>query len=91
MKYDVVPSSKYKKQYRQAAKRGYDMALLDDVVEMLASGKTLDSKYLDHPLRGEYKGYRECHITPDWLLVYKIEANVLVLVLHRTGTHSDLF
>jgi len=72
-------------------KRGYNESLFNKVLTLLAAGKPLAEKYHDHALHGEYTGYRECHITPDWLLVYKIKANVLILVLHRTGTHSDLF
>ena len=91
MMYEIQHSTKYKRQYKNILKRGYDVKLLQDVVCTLATGKPLPAKYRDHPLHGEYRGYRECHITPDWLLVYKIKADVLILVLHRTGTHSDLF
>ena len=73
------------------AKRGYDITLLDAVVAILANGKPLPPKYNDHPLKGDHKGSRECHITPDWLLVYRIEVNVLILLLQETGSHSDLF
>ena len=67
------------------------MDSLDYIVTTLLNGKTLSPKYRDHALTGNWKGYRECHIAPDWLLIYKIEADVLLLVLQRTGTHSDLF
>ncbi len=61
------------------------------VVNELATGKVLDAKYHDHALNGTYKGYRECHIKPDWLLIYYIENDILTLTLSRTGSHSDLF
>jgi mRNA interferase YafQ len=89
--YEINPTSKYRRELRKMAKRGYDMAILDYVVTMLATGKSLPPKYKDHALVGNWNGYRECHIAPDWLLIYKIEANVLILTLQRTGTHSDLF
>lgn len=74
-----------------AIKRGYRMELLESVVDTLASGEALDEKYRDHPLSGNYAGCRECHITPDWLLIYEIDGTKLLLYLTRTGTHSDLF
>lgn len=67
------------------------MKLLDDVIIQLAQGESLGKKNSDHPLAGSYTGYRECHITPDWLLIYLIENDVLVLTLTRTGSHGDLF
>jgi len=72
-------------------KRGYDISLLDEVEAMLAEGKMLPEKYKDHALVGNWKGFRECNVMPDWLLIYKIDADVLILTLQRTGTHSDLF
>lgn len=72
-------------------KRGYDAKLLQEVISILANGEQLPQKYKDHALIGDYQGYRECHITPDWLLIYKIVDELLILVLTRTGTHSDLF
>lgn len=89
--YKVEHSAKFNRQLKKARKRGYDMDKLKHVVDTLASGEKLAPKHRDHPLIGDFNGFRECHITPDWLLIYKIEANVLILVLHRTGTHSDLF
>lgn len=89
-KYRIVPSAKFKKDLRLAEKRGYDMALLGQVVDILAQGGTLPQKYRDHPLVGDYKGCRECHIAPNWLLVYEIVERDLYLYLTRTGTHSDL-
>ena len=72
-------------------KRGLDLSLLDDVVDMLRQGKQLDAKYHDHGLSGNFKGFRECHIKPDWLLVYLIENDILTLTLVDTGTHSGIF
>ena len=84
-------SSKFKKDYKLVLKRGYDTKLLEEVLEILVKEDPLPQKYLDHPLVGNYAGHRECHITPDWLLIYKIEKGILTLSLTRTGTHSDLF
>lgn len=89
--FEIFQSSKFKKDLKLAIKRGYRMELLGSVVDTLASGKPLDAKYQDHPLIGSYTGCRECHITPDWLLIYEIDGNQLYLYLTRTGTHSDLF
>ena len=88
---DIVSSSRFKKDLKLAFKRGYNIELLEDVVNKLAMQKVLEEKYKDHELAGDFKGFRECHITPDWLLVYQIVDNELVLYLSRTGTHSDLF
>lgn len=90
-KYTIKTTSIFKKDLKLTAKRGYNIKELNDVVEILANGNKLPEKYKDHNLNGNYKGYRECHIQPDWLLVYKIENDILVLTLSRTGTHSDLF
>ena len=86
--YGIVITSMFKKDLKTAKKRGYDLSLLDDVVDTLAKGLPLDQKYKDHNLIGNYKGCRECHITPDWLLIYEIDNNELILYLTRTGTHS---
>lgn len=80
----------YKKSYRLMGRRGLDLSLLDAVVDMLRRGETLDEKYHDHELKGNLKGFRECHVQPDWLLVYLVENDVLTLTLVDTGTHSDL-
>lgn len=90
-KYTVKPTSQFKKDYKLAMKRGLDISLLEDVVVKLALGEALSEKNRDHALGGNWNGHRECHILPDWLLIYKVEDNVLVLTLARTGTHSDLF
>lgn len=88
---DIVMSNRFKKDLKRSIKRGYNMALLETVVYTLASRKPLEAKYKDHPLTGNYIGLRECHITPDWLLIYSVEGDDLYLLLSRTGTHSDLF
>lgn len=80
----------YKKSYKLMKKRGLDLTLLEEVVDDLRQGKTLDKKYRDHALKGNRKGFRECHIQPDWLLIYLIENDILTLTLVDTGTHSDL-
>ena len=87
----IVLSNQFKRDLKQIAKRGYDLTLLDDVVNKLATFKTLDERFQDHSLTGKYIGYRECHIKPDWLLIYRINEKELYLFLSRTGTHSDLF
>ena len=90
-KYEIRNTSQFKKDYKLAKRRGLDLNLLKDIISKLANGEPLDSKHKDHPLSGNWIGHRECHIQPDWLLIYRIEEDVLVLTLTRTGTHSDLF
>ncbi len=90
-KLTVKPTSAFKKDYKLAIKRGLKVELLDAIVEKLAMGETLPPENKDHDLSGNWKGHRECHILSDWLLIYRIEDDVLVLTLARTGTHSDLF
>ena len=87
----IVPSNKFKKDLKLAVKRGYDIKLLENVVSRLANEEPLEPKYKDHTHSDDFSGFRECHITPDWLLVYQVINDVLVLFLSRTGTHSDLF
>lgn len=84
-------TNKFKKDNKLLKKRHYDLSLMDNVIEMLANEQTLPAKYHDHALNGLYTGFRECHILPDWLLIYRVENDTLTLVLSRTGTHSDLF
>ncbi|MDR1800615.1 MAG: type II toxin-antitoxin system YafQ family toxin [Lachnospiraceae bacterium] len=84
-------SSQFKKDFKTVEKRGYDISLFEEVLVMLVNEQPLPEKYRDHLLAGNFKGHRECHITPDWLLVYKIEKKILTLSLTRTGTHSDIF
>ncbi len=81
----------FKKDYKRIVKRGYDVKLLENIIQKLANGEPLPPEHKDHPLSGDYAGCRECHITPDWLLVYEIDNGELFLYLTRTGTHSDLF
>lgn len=90
-RYGIVLTSLFKKDLKAIKKRGYDLSLLNNVVDTLALGLPLAEKYKDHSLIGNYKGCRECHITSDWLLIYEISENELILYLTRTGTHSDLF
>lgn len=87
----IIPTSRFNKDLKLAKKRGYKLELLQKVITKLSAEETLDDKYRDHNLEGEYKGFRECHITPDWLLIYKTIDDELLLILSRTGTHSDLF
>ena len=89
-RYKIERTSRFKKDYKLIQKRGYDIKLLETVVVILAKGDALPAKYKDHPLKGTYKGLRECHITPDWFLVYEIDDDMLYLYLTRTGTHNDL-
>ena len=91
MKYTVKPTSQFKKDYKAAIKRGLNIELLEDVVRLLAEGAALPERNKDHALTGNWVGHRECHILPDWLLIYHIKDDVLVLTLTRTGTHSELF
>ena len=88
---EIVQSNQFRKDLKLARKRGLKIERLKEVVNILAEQKKLEDKYRDHGLSGEYKGFRECHIEPDWLLVYRIDEDVLELFLFRTGSHSDLF
>ena len=91
MKYNVRPTTKFQKDLKRVQRRGYDISLLTDIIKKLAKGEVLLEKNKDHNLTGNYIGCRECHITPDWLLIYEIYDGDLFLYLTRTGTHSDLF
>lgn len=91
MSYKLVLTNKFKKGLKLAKRRGLDISLLDTLVEKLLHGITLEEKYRDHELKGRFKGFRECHIQPDWLLIYLVEDEVLTLTLVDTGTHADLF
>ena len=88
---DIVPSNQFRRDLKLAKKRGCKMERLRDVVNMLACEQKLDEKYRDHGLTGNYSGFRECYVEPDWLLIYRISQDALALFLFRTGTHSDLF
>lgn len=90
-RYEIKNTTQFKKDYKLARRRGLNMDLLKDVVTRLANGEPLDPRHKDHPLSGEWSGHRECHIQPDWLLIYRYENDILVLALTRTGAHSDLF
>lgn len=81
----------FKRGYKRIKKRGYNIRLLEQVIALLAEGQELPASYRDHALTGDYSGCRECHIAPDWLLVYEVLQDELLLYLTRTGTHSDLF
>ena len=88
---EIILSNRFKKDLKLIAKRGHNLDLLNDVVELLARQEPLPDKNRDHSLTGNYIGYRECHIQPDWLLIYCVDGDELMLFLSRTGTHSDLF
>lgn len=89
--YEIVPSNQFRKDLKLAQKRGYDLSKLKAVISTLASGEALEPRYRDHLFTGNYGGFRECHIQPDWLLVYQIDGERLFLFLARTETHSDFF
>ncbi len=91
MKFTVKPTSRFQKDLKLINKRGYDIVKLNEVVKLLANGEELPAQYKDHPLKGNYVGCRECHIQPDWLLIYEYDGGNLILYLSRTGTHADLF
>ena len=90
-KYIVKYTTQFKKDYKLAKRRGLNIQLLQEVIQRLAAGETLDENHKDHALTGKWVDYRECHIQPDWLLIYHIDKDILVLTISRTGTHSDLF
>lgn len=89
--YKIKFTSSYKKSYKLIQRRGLDIKLLDNVIDLLREGKKLPAKYKDHSLNGKFKNFRECHIQADWLLIYLIEEDIITLTLVDTGTHSDLF
>ena len=91
MSKQVIWSTQFKKDYKLAMKRGYPIEELDRVIRLLAEDDPLPEKHKDHELSGNWRGFRECHIQPDWLLIYDIEDGKLILYLARTGTHSYLF
>lgn len=84
-------TGQFRKDYKRIKKRGYDTKLLEDIIQMLLEEKPLPLKHRDHALSGNYAGFRECHIQPDWLLIYTIQRHRLILTVSRTGSHSDLF
>ena len=87
----LVATAKFRKDYKRIKKRGYDLSLLEDVLDQLLQEKTLEQKYRDHAVIGNYIGFRECHIQSDWLLIYAVSESELILTASRTGTHSDLY
>lgn len=89
--YAVRPTNRFQKDLKRVEKRGYNISLITDIIKKLANGEQLPENNKDHILGGNYSGCRECHITPDWLLIYEIADDELILYLTRTGTHSDLF
>ena len=89
--YEVKFTSAFRKSYKLMKKRGLDLSLLDGVIDKLRQSKELEEKHRDHALTGNFAGFRECHIKPDWLLIYLIENDILTLTLVDTGTHADLF
>jgi len=91
MRHSIVWTNQFKKDYKLSIKRGLEIDLLDNAIRILADGNPLPVEYKDHQLSGNWKGHRECHIQPDWLLVYRMTEDILILTLSRTGTHSDLF
>lgn len=91
MKLEIVTTSQFNKDVKLAKKQGKNLDKLFSVIETIANGQPLDAKYKDHNLFGVYSSYRECHIEPDWLLIYKADNKTLTLVLYRVGNHSDLF
>ena len=91
MRYEIKFTSQFKRDLKLAKRQNKNLEALFEVIDLLADGGTLEAKYRDHDLSGKYKGTRECHIEPDWLLVYKKNKKELILLLIETGSHSDLF
>ena len=89
-KYSIYRTTLFRKQYKRLEKRGYDMKLLEEVLLKLANGEALPEKYRDHQMKGDWRGYRNCHILNDWVLLYKCDNGILTLILAKTGTHSDI-
>lgn len=89
--YHIKYTNKFKKSYKLMKKRGYDLSLLEAVITKLSKGIPLEEKHRNHMLTGNFAGYHECHIKPDWLLIYLIENDILTLTMIDTGSHSDLF
>ena len=89
--YSVKPTTRFQKDLKRVQRRGYDISLLTTVIKTFAAGEPLLEKYKDHSLSGTFAGCRECHVTPDWLLIYEIDKPSVILYLTRTGSHSDLF
>ena len=88
---DIRRSTQFKKDLKKIIKQGKNLSLLEEIVNLLCAGKSLTEKNNNHALVGEWRGYKECHINPDWLLIYKVEEEINLLRLMRTGSHSELF
>lgn len=88
---DIVQSSRFKKDLKKAIKQGKNLDKLEQAIDLLCSQKSLPPKNLDHKLSGDWGGYRECHLAPDWLMIYKIDTMLNALQLARTGSHAELF
>jgi mRNA interferase YafQ len=88
--YQVRHTSQFKKDLKRLIKQGKDISKLQEVVDTLGEGKPLDARYVDHALSGSWRGFRDCHIEPDWILLYKLEKKILVLTLTRSGSHAEL-
>lgn len=84
-------STQFRKDYKRMKKQGRNLRLLEQVIDTLLAQKPLEARFRDHALTGVYQGFRECHILPDWLLIYIVDDEELILTAIRTGTHSDLF
>ncbi len=91
MLYQIHPRNSFKKGLKLASKRNKDLSKIEFIIKQLQSGAALHEKHSDHSLLGNYNGFRECHIEPDWLLIYRVEINEKLLILEATGSHSDLF
>jgi mRNA interferase YafQ len=85
----IRESTAFRRDVRRRSRRGADLSRLDEIIGLLAAGKLLEPRHRDHPLAGEWRGFRDCHVQPDWVLIYRIEGNELQLA--RTGSHADLF
>ena len=86
----IKKTTQFKKDFKRILKQGYDIKELEEVIRKLANQEILEERYCDHQLSGEWKDFRECHIRPDWLLIYLVKSDELVLTLTRTGSHSEL-
>lgn len=87
----IKRTAQFKRDFKRLIKQGVDVRPLIEVIEKLSNEMPLDEKFCDHPLKGEWLGFRECHVKPDWLLIYFVDRGELILTLSRTGSHSDLF
>ena len=86
----IKKTTQFKKDFKRILKQGYDIKELENVIRKLANQEKLEERYCDHQLNGEWQDFRECHIRPDWLLIYLVKSDELILTLTRTGSHSEL-